>query len=114
MVDRDPSAELARRARQAFAEHLANAGPRILDAVSEAARTLLSRPAERAVGQQRRDNLHALLTHGGEWIRSQSAALRNAADALDKRDTLSGELVSAIQGKIHLQLVDDETTQRNI
>src|SRR5438128_174859 len=114
MVERDAPAELARRARQAFAEQLAHAGPRILDSVAETARTLLAKPAERAVGQQRRDNLHALTTHGAEWIRRQTEALRDSADALDKPDTISGPLIATMQGKVELQLVDDATVQRTL
>src|SRR3954469_11729804 len=106
MVDRDAPADLARRARQAFAAQLAQAGPRILDSVAETARDLLAKPAERALGQQRRDNLQALTMHGQAWIRGQSEALKDAADALDNPDTISGQLIASMQGKVELQLVD--------
>ena len=62
MVDRDAPADLARRARRAFAEQLASAGPRILDSVAETARDLLAKPAERALAQQRRDTVQQILS----------------------------------------------------
>ena len=80
MVDRDAPADLARRARQVFAEHLAGATPRILENVVEAARDLLSKPAERAVGQRRRDNLLALTTHGSDWSKRLAEAILDAVD----------------------------------
>ena len=70
-----------------FAEQLAEAGPRLLAAVLEAARLLLDKPAERSVAQQRRDTLQALMTHGEEWIERQGEMLRDAcvADRADAR-----------------------------
>src|SRR5215467_14315492 len=108
MVDRDANADLARRARQAFAEQLAQAGPRILESVLEAARVLLARPAERGLGQQRRDNLQALTINGSDWIRRQSADFRSAG-AAERRDIDFDPFGSTSMGKLQLTLVDDAT-----
>ena len=97
-----------------FAELLAEAGPRLLAAVLEAARLLLDKPAERSVAQQRRDTLQALMTHGEEWIDRQGEMLRDAAVS-DRPTTSTGALVASMQGHTQkLMLVDDETVQKEI
>ena len=97
-----------------FAEQLAEAGPRLLSAVLEAARLQLDKPAERSVAQQRRDTLQALMTHGEEWIDRQGEMLRDAAVA-DRPSTGTGALVASMQGHTQkLMLVDDETVQKEI
>ncbi|MEP6506039.1 MAG: DUF1631 family protein, partial [Betaproteobacteria bacterium] len=100
-----------------FAEQLADAGPRLLDSVLEAARLLLDKPAERSVVQQRRDNLQALMMHGQEWIDQQGEMLRDAGVMSDRPTTVTGALVASMQGHTQqqkLMLVDDETVQREI
>ena len=97
-----------------FAEQLAEAGPRLLSAVLEAARAQLDKPAERSVAQQRRDTMQALMTHGEEWIDRQGEMLRDAAVA-DRPSTGTGALVASMQGHTQkLMLVDDETVQKEI
>ena len=97
-----------------FAEQLAEAGPRLLAAVLEAARLLLDKPAERSVAQQRRDTLQALMSHGEEWIERQGEMLRDACVA-DRPTTGTGALVASMQGHTQkLMLVDDETVQKEI
>jgi len=97
-----------------FAEQLAEAGPRLLAAVLEAARLLLDKPAERSVAQQRRDTLQALMSHGEEWIERQGEMLRDAAVA-DRPSTSTGALLASMQGHSQkLMLVDDETVQKEI
>ena len=97
-----------------FAELLAEAGPRLLAAVLEAARLLLDKPAERSVAQQRRDTLQALMAHGEEWIDRQGEMLRDAAVS-DRPTTSTGALVASMQGHTQkLMLVDDETVQKEI
>ena len=114
MVEGKSSPDIARKARQTFAEQLAEAGPRLLAAVLEAARLLLDKPAERSVAQQRRDTLQALMTHGEEWIERQGEMLRDACVA-DRPSTGTGALVASMQGHTQkLMLVDDETVQKEI
>ncbi len=108
------SADLARQARLGFADQIARAGSRLLEAVVLASRLLLDKPAERAVVQQRRDNLQALMSLGADWIRRQADALHDAADLNDKQSSMAGQLVASMQGTVPLQLVDDETVQREI
>ncbi len=97
-----------------FAEQLAEAGPRVLAAVLEAARVRLDKPAERSVTQQRRDTLQALMTRGEEWIERQGEMLRDAA-VTDRPSTGTGALVASMQGHTQkLMLVDDETVQKEI
>ena len=97
-----------------FAEQIAEAGPRLLASVLEAARLLLDKPAERSVAQQRRDTLQALMTHGEEWIGRQAEMLRDACVA-DRPTTGTGALVASMQGHTQkLMLVDDETVQKEI
>jgi len=97
-----------------FAEQIAEAGPRLLASVLEAARLLLDKPAERSVAQQRRDTLQALMSHGEEWIERQSEMLRDACVA-DRPTTGTGALVASMQGHTQkLMLVDDETVQKEI
>ena len=97
-----------------FAEQIAEAGPRLLASVLEAARLLLDKPAERSVVQQRRDTLQALMAHGEEWIGRQAEMLRDACVA-DRPTTGTGALVASMQGHTQkLMLVDDETVQKEI
>ena len=97
-----------------FAEQMADAGPRLLASVLEAARLLLDKPAERSVAQQRRDTLQALMSHGEEWIDRQGEMLRDACVA-DRPSTGTGALVASMQGHTQkLMLVDDETVQKEI
>ena len=117
MVEGISSPEIARRARASFVEQLADAGPRLLEAVLEASRSLLDKPAERVVTQQRRDNVQALMTHGDEWVERQGEMLRDAAEHADRPSSVAGALVASIQGNTQrqkLQLVDDATVQREI
>ena len=99
-----------------FAEQLAEAGPRLLSTVLEAARLLLDKPAERSVAQQRRDTLQALMSHGEEWVRPPgrvAARCRRVADQRRRRST--GALVASMQGHTQkLMLVDDATVQKEI
>src|ERR1700749_924758 len=114
MVEAKSSPDIARRARTMFAEQLAEAGPRLLAAVLEAARLALDKPAERSVAQQRRDTLQALMAHGEEWIEHQNDMLRDAAVA-DQPTTSTGALVASMTGHTQkLMLVDDETVQKEI
>ncbi|MEO5688871.1 MAG: DUF1631 family protein [Burkholderiaceae bacterium] len=114
MVEGKSSPDIARKARQTFAEQMADAGPRLLAAVLEAARLLLDKPAERSVAQQRRDTLQSLMTHGEEWIERQGEMLRDACVA-DRQSTGTGALVASMQGHTQkLMLVDDETVQKEI
>jgi hypothetical protein len=114
MLEGQSSPDIARKARQMFAEQLADAGPRLLNAVLEAARLLLDKPAERSVAQQRRDTLQALMTHGEEWIERLGESLRDACVA-DRSTTVTGALVASMQGHTQkLMLVDDETVQKEI
>jgi hypothetical protein len=106
--------DIVRRARQAFVEQLAAEGPALLDAIVEAARVLLSRPSERALAQQRRDNLQGLLVHGADWVRLQADYLVDAAGLSDKRSSTAGALLASMQGTAVLRLVDDATMQRDI
>jgi hypothetical protein len=108
------SDDIVRRARQAFVEQVSAEGPSLLDAIVEAGRTLLSRPSERALAQQRRDNLQGLLAHGADWVRLQADYLIDAAGLSDKRPSTSGALVASMQGVATLRLVDDATMQRDI
>jgi len=109
------SPEIARRARRRFAEQLAEAGPRLLAAVLEAARSALDKPAERSVAMQRRDTMQALMGHGQEWIDRQTEMLRDAAAADGIVNTSTGALVASMQGRTQqLMLVDDETVQKEI
>lgn len=97
-----------------FAERLAEAGPRLLTSVLEAARLQLDKPAERSVAQARRDTLQALMAHGQEWIERQGELLRDACVA-DSPTTVTGALVASMQGHTQkLMLVDDETVQKEI
>ena len=97
-----------------FAEQLAEAGPRLLSTVLEAARLLLDKPAERSVAQQRRDTLQALMSHGEEWVDRLGESLRDAGVA-DQPTTSTGALVASMQGHTQkLMLVDDETVQKEI
>jgi hypothetical protein len=114
MVEGKSSPDIARKARSVFAEQLAEAGPRLLSAVLEAARAQLDKPAERSVAQQRRDTMQALMTHGEEWVDRQGEMLRDAAVA-DRPSTGTGALVASMQGHTQkLMLVDDETVQKEI
>jgi hypothetical protein len=114
MAEGKSSPDIARKARQMFAEQLAEAGPRLLAAVLEAARLLLDKPAERSVAQQRRDTLQSLMTHGEEWIDRLGEVLRDACVA-DRPSTGTGALVASMQGHTQkLMLVDDETVQKEI
>jgi hypothetical protein len=114
MVEGKSSPDIARKARQTFAEQMADAGPRLLAAVLEAARLLLDKPAERSVAQQRRDTLQSLMTHGEEWIERLGEMLRDACVA-DRPSTSTGALVASMQGHTQkLMLVDDETVQKEI
>ena len=114
MVEGKSSPDIARKARTTFAEQLAEAGPRLLAAVLEAARLLLDKPAERSVAQQRRDTLQALMAHGEEWVDRQGEMLRDACVA-DRPSTGTGALVASMQGHTQkLMLVDDETVQKEI
>jgi len=114
MLDGTSATDLARKARLTFADQLAEAGPRLLEAVTEAARLQLDKPAERAVVQQRRDNVQALVEHGGEWIQCQAQMLRDGAELNDRQSTISGQLLGSLQATVQLTLVDDETVQRDI
>jgi Tfp pilus assembly protein PilE len=114
MADSSSTSDLARRARLTFAEQLAEASPRLLDAILNAARILLDKPAERSVSQQRRDNVQALMQHGEDWVRVLNDMLHDAAEMQEKPSTISGELVASMQGAMALKLVDDETVQRDI
>src|SRR5471032_1612341 len=114
MLEGQSSPDIARRARQMYAEQLAEAGPRLLASVLEAARLLLDKPAERSVAQQRRDTLQDLMTHGEEWIERQGEMLRDACIS-DRPTTGTGALVASMQGHTQkLMLVDDETVQKEI
>jgi hypothetical protein len=114
MLEGKSSPDIARKARQMFAEQLAEAGPRLLTAVLDAARLQLDKPAERSVAQQRRDTMQALMTHGQEWIERQGELLRDACVA-DRTTTGTGALVASMQGHTQkLMLVDDETVQKEI
>jgi hypothetical protein len=114
MVEGKSSPDIARKARQMYAEQLAEAGPRLLASVLETARLLLDKPAERAVVQQRRDTLQALMTHGEEWVDRLGEMLRDACVA-DRPSTGTGALVASMQGHTQkLMLVDDETVQKEI
>jgi hypothetical protein len=114
MVEGKSSPDIARKARQMFAEQIAEAGARLLTSVLEAARLLLDKPAERSVAQQRRDTLQALMTHGEEWVERQAEMLRDACVA-DRPTTGTGALVASMQGQTQkLMLVDDETVQKEI
>jgi hypothetical protein len=114
MLEGKSSPDIARKARQMFAEQLAEAGPRLLTAVLDAARLQLDKPAERSVAQQRRDTMQALMTHGQEWIERQGEVLRDACVA-DRSTTGTGALVASMQGHTQkLMLVDDETVQKEI
>ena len=106
--------DIARRARQAFVDQIVAEGPALLDEIVEAARGLLARPSERALAQQRRDNLQGLLAHGADWIRLQADYLHDAVQALDKRSSTSGALLTSMQGTVALRLIDDATMQRDI
>lgn len=97
-----------------FAEQLADAGARVLASVLDAAREQLDKPAERSVAQQRRDTLQALMAHGQEWVERQGDLLRDACFA-DRPSTGTGALLASMQGHTQtLQLVDDETVQKEI
>ncbi len=106
--------DTARRARQAFVEQVAAEGPALLDVVIEAARALLARPSERALAQQRRDNLQGLTAHGAEWIHLLSVQLLDAADPHHAPASTSGQLLASMQGTAVLRLIDDATMQRDI
>jgi Tfp pilus assembly protein PilE len=108
-----PESDPARHAREAFASQLAQAGPRLLEAVLNAARVLLDKPAERNVSQQRRDNVQALMQHGEDWLRRLDDMLHDACE-MDRPASVPGELAAAMQAPLTLKLVDDETVQREI
>ncbi|HEX7637306.1 MAG TPA: DUF1631 family protein, partial [Burkholderiaceae bacterium] len=114
MAEASSSNDPARRARFGFADQLAAASPRLLDAVLNAARILLDKPAERSVAQQRRDNVQALMARGGAWVERLNERLHDAAEMREKPTTISGELLSSLQGNQPLQLVDDASMQREI
>ncbi|MET0383399.1 MAG: DUF1631 family protein [Burkholderiaceae bacterium] len=116
MREGSPSTDLARKARLTFAGQLAQASPRLLEAVLDAARVLLDKPAERSVAQQRRDNLQSLMAHGDEWVRRVNEMLHDASEMADSPTTAAGALAASMRGvnTQQLQLVDDETVQREI
>jgi hypothetical protein len=114
MLEGSSSTDLARTARLAFADQLAEAGPRLLAAVVEASRVLLDKPAERALVQQRRDNVQSLMEHGEDWIRRQAEMLHDASELNDRQSSMAGQLIASMQATVPLTLVDDETVQRDI
>jgi hypothetical protein len=114
MLEGQSTPDIARKARQMFAEQLADAGARLLNTVLEAARLQLDKPAERSVVQQRRDTLQALMSHGQEWVERLGESLRDAGVS-DQPTTSTGALVASMQGHTQkLMLVDDETVQKEI
>jgi uncharacterized membrane protein YgcG len=114
MLQGTSATDLARKARLTFADQLAEASPRLLEAVMAAARVLLDKPAERAIVQQRRDNVQALMEHGADWAQRLGEMLHDGAELNDRQSSIAGALVASLQATVQLTLVDDETVQRDI
>ena len=114
MSIRASSQTLATQARHLYVDHICQAMPGMGEAVLEASRRLVDKPAEHASKQRRRDLLHALMKGAVEWQVGVSNGLRHA-HANGVTPSRMGDLPSATSvGIAPLTLVDDDTIEREI
>jgi hypothetical protein len=114
MPDPSSQVDLIAQARSFFAEHLIKAAPNTLAVVLEAARALNDQPAERLIAQARSDQLQQLMQRGPRWTELLTERLRDLLSPSLSHSTRAGTLASSLQGEPALQLVDDETVQKEI
>lgn len=116
MPDVAPASPTIEAARRFFADEVLKDLDPFRDAALSAAHVLVDQPAERAVAQARRDMLQDLQVHLGGWLPLLATSIRERLDpaALAASSTAAAALAAALQADSGLQLVDDETIQRNI
>jgi hypothetical protein len=114
MPDQPATPHRLAEARSFFVEQLVKAAPTYLAAALEAARALNEQPAERLVAQARSDQLQQLMQRGQQWQELHIDKLRDMLSPSLSNSTRAGSLVSSLQVESALQLVDDETVQKEI
>ncbi len=107
-------AALAAQARRLYTETLLKGVPAAVKAVDEAARVLLSQPAEGSVQFKRRELVESLKTGAGSWQIGIVTAVRNAMLAGGLSASRPGDLPRPSGRGDNLTLVDDDTIDREI
>ncbi|MFZ2987472.1 DUF1631 family protein [Ideonella sp.] len=102
------------QARRYYAEQVLADLSAVSAAALEAAQVLNEQPAERALAQQRQDMLQQLMRHSVQWVPALEAAVRELLGSVSPPSTASAPLLTGFPATGELQLVDDETIQRNI
>jgi hypothetical protein len=114
MSIRASSQTLASQARHLYVDHICQAMPGMGEAILEASRRLVDKPAEHGTKQRRRDLLQSLLKSAAEWQLGVANGLRNA-QSHGVVPSRMGDLPSvASAGIAPLSLVDDDTIEREI
>jgi hypothetical protein len=107
-------AALAAQARRLYTETFLKGVPAAVKAVDEAARVLLSQPAEGSVQFKRRELVESLKGGAGSWQVGIVTAVRNAMLAGGLSASRPGDLPRPSGREAHLTLVDDDTIEREI
>lgn len=106
---------LLEQARQFYVECVLRDLQPLQEALLQAAQELNDRPAERAVAQLRRDMLQELMKIGPQWPAQLREFIQDRlAGGSGSGGTTSSAPSPALALETGLQLVDDETVQRNI
>ncbi len=115
MATRAASLNIAAQARRRYSEQVARGLPGIAQAVVDAARIKLDKPAEHAVALRRRDQLQNLMRTADGWQRSIAGGLRHVL-VHGVAGTRPGDLLPPAggAGMAPLTLVDDDTIEREI
>ena len=108
------SAALAAQARRLYTETFLKGVPGAVKAVDDAARVLLSQPAEGAVQFKRRELVEGLKSGAGSWQIGIVTAVRNAMLAGGLSASRPGDLPRPSGRGENLTLVDDDTIDREI
>ena len=108
------SAALAAQARRLYTETLLKSLPAAVKAVDDAARVLLSQPAEGSVQFKRRELVDTLKAGAGSWQTGIVTAMRNAMLAGGLSASRPGDLPRPSGRGDNLTLVDDDTIEREI
>jgi len=105
---------LAAQSRRAFADALLKALPHLVRVVSDAARTLLSQPAEGSLQFKRRELVEGLNKASGAWQAGMINAVRQAASTGGLSASHPADLPRPSGRMEALSLVDDDTIEREI